>query len=140
MLVSQWCPTLCDPMAGAHQAPLSMEFSREEYCSGLPCPSLRDLLDPGIEPGSPTLQADSLLSEPPGKPLTYTSFSWLNDVSLCIFMYYILFIHSSVNGYLGCIHFQTIMTNAAMNICVQVFVSKCFQPSQVHIPMNGSVR
>ena len=43
-----------------------MEFSRPEYWSGLPCPSPGNLHNPGIEPGSPALQADSLLSEPPG--------------------------------------------------------------------------
>ena len=59
-------------MAGtvACQAPLSMEFSRQEYWSGLPFPSPGDLPDARTEPGSPTQQADSLLSEPPGKPLT----------------------------------------------------------------------
>ena len=46
----------------------SMEFSRPEYWSGLPFPSPGDLLNPGIKPRSPTLQADSLPSEPPGKP------------------------------------------------------------------------
>ena len=51
----------------AYQAPPSMEFSRQEYWSGLPFSS-GDLPDPGIEPRSPTLQADSLPSEPPGKP------------------------------------------------------------------------
>ena len=51
----------------ACQAPLSMEFSRQEYWSGLPFPSPGDLSDPRIEPRSPALQADSLLSEPPGK-------------------------------------------------------------------------
>ena len=45
-----------------------MGFSRQEYWNGLPCPSAGDLPDPGIEPGSPTLQAESLPSEPPGKP------------------------------------------------------------------------
>ena len=53
--------------AVAHQAPLSMEFSRQEYRSGLPCPSPGDLPDPGIKPGSPAWQADSLSSEPSGK-------------------------------------------------------------------------
>ena len=53
----------------AHQAPLSMGFSRQEYWSGLPCPSPGDLPDPGIEPTSPALKADTLTSEPPGKPL-----------------------------------------------------------------------
>ena len=45
-----------------------MEFSRQEYWSGLPFPSPRDLTDPGIEPRSPALQADALPSEPPGEP------------------------------------------------------------------------
>ena len=52
----------------ARQAPLSMEFSRQEYWNGLPFPSPGDLPNPGIELGSPALQVDSLLSEPPGKP------------------------------------------------------------------------
>ena len=46
-----------------------MEFSRQEYWSGLPVPSPGDLPSPVIEPRSPTLQADSLTSEPPGKPV-----------------------------------------------------------------------
>ena len=53
----------------AYQAPPTMGFSRQEYWSGLPFPSPGDLPDPGIEPGSPALQADSLPSEPPGKPI-----------------------------------------------------------------------
>ena len=52
------------PWTVALQAPLSMEFSRQEYWSGLPCPSPGDLPDPGMDPGSPALQADSLPSEP----------------------------------------------------------------------------
>ena len=52
----------------AHQAPLSIEFSRQEYWSGLPFPSPGDLPNLGTELGSPALQADSLPSEPPGKP------------------------------------------------------------------------
>ena len=49
------------------QAPLSMGFSRQEYWSGLPFPTPGDLSDPGIEPRSPELQADTLPAEPPGK-------------------------------------------------------------------------
>ena len=64
-LVPQSCPTLCDLVAC--QAPLSMEFSRQGYWSGLPFPSPADLPDPGIQLRSPTLQADSLLSESLGK-------------------------------------------------------------------------
>ena len=63
--VAQLRPTLSDPM---DQAPPSMGFSRQEHWSGLPFPSPGDLSDPGIEPRSPTSQADSLPSEPPGKP------------------------------------------------------------------------
>ena len=53
------------PWTVAHQAPLSTEFSRQEYWSGLPFHS------PGVKPGSPVLQADSLPSEPPRKPNRY---------------------------------------------------------------------
>ena len=57
------------PWTVAHQAPPSMGFSRQEYWSGLLFPSPGDLPNPGIKPRSPTLQADSLTSEPPRKPL-----------------------------------------------------------------------
>ena len=57
------------PWTVAHQAPLSMGFSRQEYWSGLPFPSPGDLPDPGIEPRSPALQVVALTSEPPGKPI-----------------------------------------------------------------------
>ena len=50
-----------------------MRFSRQEYWSGLPCPSPGDLPDPGMEPGSPALQANFLPSEPPGKPYIYAA-------------------------------------------------------------------
>ena len=53
----------------AHQAPLSMGFSRQEYWSRLPCPSLGDPPNPGIESMSPALRVDSLPSEPQGKPI-----------------------------------------------------------------------
>ena len=55
------------PWTVARQAPLSMGFSRPEYWSGLACPSPEDLSDPGLEPGSPALQADSLPSEIQGR-------------------------------------------------------------------------
>ena len=50
-------------------------FSRQEYSSGLPCPPPRDLPNPDIEPRSPTLQVDSLLSEPPDKPNSKDAYS-----------------------------------------------------------------
>ena len=67
-IVNQLCPSLCDPMGYSLPVSLSMEFSRQEYWSGLPFPSPRDLPYPGIKPGSPALQADFLLSQLPGKP------------------------------------------------------------------------
>ena len=60
----QLCTTL---WTVAHQAPLSMEFSRQEYWNGLPCPPPGDLANPGIKPRSSKLQADSLLFELPRK-------------------------------------------------------------------------
>ena len=56
------------PWTVAYQSPQSMEFSRQKYQSGLPFPSPGNLHDPGIEPQYPTLWADALPSEPPGKP------------------------------------------------------------------------
>ena len=67
------------PWVGDCQAPPSMGFSRHEYWNGSPFPSPGDLPDPGIEPGSPTLQADSLPSEPPGKLSHFISQSHLED-------------------------------------------------------------
>ena len=61
--VSDSCAT---PWTLALQAPLSVEFYRQEYCSGLPFPSPAGLPKKGIETGSPALQTDSLPSEPPG--------------------------------------------------------------------------
>ena len=55
----------------AHQAPLSVYFSRQEYWSGLPFPSQGDLPNPGIEARSPMLQRDSLPSEPLGKAYAF---------------------------------------------------------------------
>ena len=64
-------PTLATQWTVAHQAPLSMGFSRQEHWSGLPLPSPGDLPDPCIEPRSPTLQADTLPSKPPRKSNVY---------------------------------------------------------------------
>ena len=66
-LVAKSCLTLATPWTAACQAPLSIGFFRQEYWSGLPFPSPGDLPNPGIEPGSSALQADSLLTELQGK-------------------------------------------------------------------------
>ena len=66
-LVAQSSLTLCDPWTVALQAPPSMEFSRQEYWRGLPFSTTGDLPDPGLKLWSPTSQAGSLPSAPPGK-------------------------------------------------------------------------
>ena len=68
-LVAQSCPTLETPWTVALQAPLLVGFSRQEYWSGLSFISPGDLPDPEIEPGSPALREDSLLTELRGKTL-----------------------------------------------------------------------
>ena len=65
VLVTQFCPTL---WTVARQTPLSLEFSRQEYWTGQPSPSPGDLPNPGLEPGPPIVQADSVLSEPQEEP------------------------------------------------------------------------
>ena len=66
--VAKLCLTLCDPWTVAHQGyPLSIGFPRQEYWSGLPVPSLGDLLKPGIKSMSPALTGRFFTTEPPGK-------------------------------------------------------------------------
>ena len=60
------------PWTAAHQVPLFMELSRQEYWNGLPLPSPEELPNPGIEPVSPTLQASSLPSKKPERPYSVT--------------------------------------------------------------------
>ena len=69
VLAPQLGPALCDPVDSSPPGFSVHEFSRQEYWSGLPVPSPGYLPNPGIEPQSLTLQADSLPSEPPGKPI-----------------------------------------------------------------------
>ena len=59
---------LCTPWTVACQAPLSVGFPRQEYWSGLSCPTPGDLPNPGIEPTSPALTGGFFTDEPPGKP------------------------------------------------------------------------
>ena len=84
------------PWAIAYQASPSVEFSRQEYWSGLPFPSPGDLPDPGIEPESPALQADSLLSEPPGKPHFIHNFSGIYIAHVAVSSLLLLFSLSHV--------------------------------------------
>ena len=71
------------PRTVAHQACLSMGFPRQEYWSELPFPTPGDLPDPGVEPGSPALQADSLPLEPPA------NYSYISDYVLLIFLHFL---------------------------------------------------
>ena len=70
-LVTEWCPTLCNAMDlhVARQAPLSLEFPRQECWNGLPFPPPGDLPDPGIQTVSPALAGRFFTTVPPGKPL-----------------------------------------------------------------------
>ena len=89
------------PWTVAHQAPPSMGFSRQEYWSGLPLPSPGDLPHPGIEPRSPTLQADALTSEPPGKPLGVTGSGYkFLEGERCLFSYSLI-LQKDILGILG---------------------------------------
>ena len=74
-VVAKSCPTLVIQETVAHQAPLSMGFSRQEHWSGLPFPPLGDLPNPGNQTPSTALQADPLPTELPEKPYT-SSYTW----------------------------------------------------------------
>ena len=73
------------PWTVAHQAPLLMGFPRQEYWSGLPFPSPRDLPDPGIEPASPALAGGFFTTEPPGKPFYPSSHLIVNTYHTDVF-------------------------------------------------------
>ena len=68
-----------DPWTVDYQAPLSMEFSRQEHWFGLPFPSPGDLPDPGIKPVTPALAGGLFTTEPPGKP-RYTSYTSVEQI------------------------------------------------------------
>ena len=111
MYVCVSCSVVSDfaiPWTVAHQAPLSVEFSRQEYWRGLPCPSPEDLPNLGIKLGSSTSQADSLPSEPPGKPI----------YNICIFRK--LWCICNVDRHLGCLSVLAVVNGVAVNIEVRV--------------------
>ena len=95
---------------------MAMGFPRQEYWSGLPLPSPRDLPDPGIEPMSPALAGGFFATEPPGKPEEYSV------VHTRIHTNRIFFIHSSVNGHLGYFHVLAVVNSAALNLGVHVSI------------------
>ena len=75
VLVAQLRPNLVTPQTVSRQGPLSMGFSRQGYWNGLPFPLPGDLPNSRMQPESPASQADSLLSEPPGKPLKVAKYA-----------------------------------------------------------------
>ena len=89
----------CDPVTTACQAPLSIEFPRQEYWSGFPFLPPRDLPDPGIEPMSPALAGSFFTTEPQGKPLPCTQ-------------------AHSINGSLVRLSNDTVI-NACLSVCLQ---------------------
>ena len=104
-----YCVCVCSvvPWIVVGQDLLSMEFSRQEYCLGLPFPSPGDPSDPGVELGSLVflaLAGRCFTTVPPGK---------------AVYMYYI-FIHSSVCGHSGCFRVLAIVNSAAVNIGLHV--------------------
>ena len=81
------------PWTVAHQAPPSMGFSRQEHWTGLPFPSLGDLLHPGIKPNSAALAGGFFTAEPPGKPCCYSNLPQI---------YYLIFLEvGRLNGFYG---------------------------------------
>ena len=116
------------PWTVAYQFPPSMGFSRQECWSGLPFPSPGDLPDPGIKPGSPALQADALLSEPPGKQGQKESVAYFSPLSnsislflsLSLFFFWLCFKSSNLLNLL--IHLSVTLTN---------FISTYYMPRTV---------
>ena len=98
----------------AHQAPLAMEFSRQENPSGLPFPSSGNHPDPGTESRSPELKADSLLSEPPGDPFYHEGI--LNFVN-----------------YFLCIYWDMIFIINFCNVVYHILICKCWTRDKSHM-------
>ena len=98
-----------NPWTVAHQVPLSLKFFRQESWSGLPFPSPGDLSDPGIEPGSPILQAEFILSEQPGNIFFFSPFftiCGLNQVQQFLkhnFIVKTLFFSKIIYNYFKCL-------------------------------------
>ena len=98
-MCAQSCPTLCDPVDYiAYQAPLSMEFSRQEYWSGLPFPPPWDLPNPRIKPASlqsPALAGGFFTTAPPGNPQGLRKWYGLTALDALTFSLYFLLSESS---------------------------------------------
>ena len=99
MLVTQSCPMLCDP---TDCSPSVHGILQQEYWSGLSFPSPGDLPDPGIKPGSPALQKDSLSSEPPGKYKCMTiNYLFSLDIFNKVVVFFVLFCFGNLEMKMG---------------------------------------
>ena len=127
------------PWTVASQAPPSMGFSRQGYWSGLPLPSSEDLPNPGIEPGSCALQAESLPSEPPRK--------WRKSLFYCFWMIFYRIYSSRLSGLFVCFffpfstlnmlyHFLPFILSSGKSAVIWIFVlmyKSCFFPALFRI-------
>ena len=105
------------PWTVTYQAPPSVGFSRQEHWSGLPFPSRGDLPDPGVEPGSPALQADALTSEPPG-------FRYI----LLFFFHQFIMVFIRQDSYMFCVYipkYFTFLTNCKWYLKFQCLCVHC---------------
>ena len=108
------------PWIVACQAPLPMGFHRQEYWTGLPFPSPGDLPNPGIKLGSPALQADSLLNEPPRKPKTSNLFVALVEINTNIYIYICIYIYIYI--YLFILYMYIYLFYVCVCVCVCVCI------------------
>ena len=104
------------PWTIAYQAPLSMEFSRPEYWRGWPFCFPGDLSNPGMKPGSCTLQVDSLPSEPPGKLLLHGYI--LYNETIISFSYYSDGVSMTYVSTVSCLLFYFFLSFSLINIMV----------------------
>ena len=99
-LVSKSCPTLETAWTVTCQAPLSMEFSRQEYWGGFPFSSLGHLPDPGLEPMSPVLQVDSLLLSHQAFPYVYMCVC-IQYIYLCMYLFIYICMYMCMYSFLS---------------------------------------
>ena len=119
----------------AYQAPLSMGFTGQEYWGGLPFPSPGDLSNPGIKPGSPTLQADALTSEPPyhklNKPI---SAARLCDWWFCVLEPLEKGRKPSLRSIIACIGVTDSLKQLHLKVTLSLFWGRKWEPTPVFLP------
>ena len=123
--IAQSCPTLCNPMDCSLSGSFSMGFSRQECWSGLPFPSPGDLPNPGIEPGSPSLQADALPSEPPEKPANRNIYLLVTPLGAWTFCRNLFIYYSPPSHFLESGFFQILLSHPlTFTLLSEVFLKR----------------